>query len=305
MTTSTPWLTDGGLETSIIFHDGIDLPHFSSVVLLDSFSGRAALDRYFGRYLELAREAGTGFVLDTATWRAGAHWSGPLGKSSAALEAANHQAVAFARSLRQRWETGGTPVAINGVVGPAGDGYEPETLYTPDAAERVHLPQVSWLAEAGADFVSAVTFTHTGEAIGFGQAAKGVGIPCVVSFTVETDGRLATGQTLGDAIEEVDAKSGDAPLYFMVNCAHPDHFSDKLSGGWLTRVGGIRANASRMSHAELDVAEELDDGDPEEFGRLHRHLASILPNLRVLGGCCGTDDRHVGCVARHTVRELA
>jgi S-methylmethionine-dependent homocysteine/selenocysteine methylase len=304
-TARTPWLTDGGLETSIIFHDGIDLPHFASITLLDSSFGREALTSYFGRYLKLACEVGTGFVLDTATWRAGTHWSARLGKSFEALEASNREAVALALSLRRRWESDGTPIVVNGVIGPAGDGYQPDSLYSPDEAKRVHLPQVRWLADAGVDILTAVTFTHTGEALGFVHATRRVGIPCVVSFTVETDGRLPTGQTLREAIAEVDAASGAAPLYYMVNCAHPDHFAAELEGDWTARIGGIRANASRQSHAELDAAEDLDEGDPEEFGALHRNFLAVLPSLRVLGGCCGTDDRHVGCVARHAVRETA
>ena len=304
-TARAPWLTDGGLETSIIFHDGIDLPHFASITLFDSPFGRAALSRYFGRYLELAREAGTGFVLDTATWRAGVHWAEALDKSVDALEALNRQAVAFAVSLRRRWESVSTPIVVNGVVGPAGDGYQPDSLYSPVEAERVHLPQVRWLADAGVDIVTAVTFTHAGEALGFVRAARRVGIPCAVSLTVETDGRLPTGQTLGEAIAELDAATRAQPLYYMVNCAHPDHFAAELSGNWTSRIGGIRANASRLSHAELDAAEELDEGEPEEFGALHRQFLSLLPSLRILGGCCGTDDRHVGCVARHALRETA
>jgi S-methylmethionine-dependent homocysteine/selenocysteine methylase len=263
------------------------------------------LTRYFDRYLKLAREAATGFVLDTATWRAGIHWSDALDKSAEALEALNREAVAFAVALRCRWETADTPIIVNGVVGPAGDGYEPDSLYTPDRAAAVHLPQVRWLAEAGADIVTAVTFTHVGEAIGFVHAAQRVGIPVAISFTVETDGRLPTGQKLGEAIAEVDAATGSLPLHYMVNCAHPDHFAAELAGDWISRVGGIRANASRQSHAELDAAKDLDEGDPEEFGALHRQFLSLLPSLRVLGGCCGTDDRHVGCVARHTLREIA
>ena len=161
------------------------------------------------------------------------------------------------------------------------------------------------MAEAGVDLVSAVTMTHTGEAIGIARAAVAAELPVVISFTVETDGRLPDGQTLCGAIAEVDAATDGAPLYFMVNCAHPDHFSSTLRGDWVGRIGGVRANASRMSHAELDAAEVLDEGDPEEFGALHAAFATLLPNLRVVGGCCGTDHRHVRCAAQHLSADLA
>lgn len=300
-----PWLTDGGLETSMVYHDGIDLPLFASLHLLESEEGLRAATVYFERFIALAGESGTGFVLDTMTWRSGAAWAEALGRSERQMELATQSAVAFANELRARHETEATPILVNGVIGPAGDGYAPDALLTPEEAEDIHRAQVGWLADAGADMISAVTFTHTGEAIGLVRAAKRIAVPVVVSFTVETDGCLPTGQTVADAIAETDAATGSAALYFMVNCAHPEHFAGALKGDWVGRIGGVRANASRKSHAELDVAEELDEGDPEEFGVLHGAFAPKLPGLKVLGGCCGTDDRHVSCAARHVLKEAA
>jgi S-methylmethionine-dependent homocysteine/selenocysteine methylase len=143
--------------------------------------------------------------------------------------------------------------------------------------------------------VCAITLTYAEEAIGIVKTAGKHGIPVAIGFTTETDGRLPSGQALHDAIEEVDAATNSAAAYFMVNCAHTEHFDDALQAGerWTARVRGIRANASRLSHAELDEAEELDDGDPSEFGRLYRRLRKRLPHLSVFGGCCGTDHRHI------------
>lgn len=302
MRADKPWLADGGLETDLIFSGGFDLPLFASFHLLESQEGRDALVAYFERYVALARSAGTGFVLDTATWRSGVVWGRALGRDAAEMAFLNHAAVDLARTLRDAHETDSLPILINGAVGPAGDGYQPEALLTPDAAKAAHLPQIEALAEAGADMISAITMTHTGEALGIVAAAQEVGLPVVVSFTVETDGLLPTGETLADAIAIVDAATSNAPVYYMVNCAHPDHFSGRLNGAdWLSRIGGIRANASRMSHAELDEAEELDEGNPEEFGTLYGQIGRLLPNLRVIGGCCGTDHRHVGCASHHLV----
>lgn len=295
------WLTDGGLETSIIFHDGIDLPLFASFHLLQTEEGRKALDRYFDRYVRLAADAGTGFVLDTATWRSGAYWAEPLGRSEADMEQVTREAVAFALKVRERAEAAGTPTLVNGVIGPAGDGYRPDALWTAKDAEELHAKQAGWMADAGADSIAGVTITHTGEGIGLVRAAARTGLPVVLSYTVETDGHLPTGQSLGDAIAETDAATGSAPEFYMVNCAHPDHFKTELAGDWTDRIGGVRANASRMSHAELDEAEELDDGNPEEFGALYGQLAGKLKNLKVIGGCCGSDERHVGCAARHVI----
>jgi S-methylmethionine-dependent homocysteine/selenocysteine methylase len=299
MSSPTPWPADAGLETVMIFHEGLELPQFASFRLLETDAGRAALTRYFDRFLALARDSGTGLVLDTATWRANMGWAAAMGMDAKAIGAANRQAVAFARKTRARHETARLPILINGVVGPSGDGYRIDTALSASAAEAVHEVQIAALAEAGVDMVSAVTMTYADEAIGIARAARRQGLPQVISFTLETDGRLPDGTSLPAAIEKVDAATGSSPLFYMVNCAHPTHFSGVLHGPWVTRIGGVRANASRMSHAELDVMTELDDGDAEEFGTLYRDLGRLLPNLRLIGGCCGSDHRHVDAALRH------
>jgi S-methylmethionine-dependent homocysteine/selenocysteine methylase len=299
MGAKAPWLTDGGLETAMIFHEGFDLPYFAAFTLLDTDMGRGALKRYFGNYARLARQAGTGLVLDTPTWRAGTVWGGVMGLDEARIREINRASVAFCAAFRNDWEDAGLPILLNGVIGPSGDGYAIERALTADEAFARHRVQAEALAEAGAELITAVTMTHSGEAIGVVRAAQTANVPVVVSFTVETDGRLASGEALPEAIAATDAATGDAPAYYMVNCAHPTHFSGVLVGDWVTRIGGVRANASRMSHSELDAATELDDGDPEEFGTLYRDLGKLLPNLRVIGGCCGSDHRHVGAASRH------
>lgn len=298
LTATRPWLADGGLETAMIYHEGLDLPFFAAFPLLERDDGRAALGRYFTRHIAEASRAGTGFMLDTPTWRANMGWAGPMGLDEAAIRRANRAGAAFAAALRARHEDAALPIVINGAIGPAGDGYRVDTALTPEAAAALHEPQVQALAGEGVDLVTATTMTHAGEAIGIVRAARAAGVPVAVSFTVETDGRLASGQRLEEAIAEVDDATGSAALYFMVNCAHPDHFREALAAGapWLSRIGGIRANASRLSHAELDAATELDDGDPAEFGALYAGLLARLPALKVLGGCCGTDHRHIGAV---------
>lgn len=301
MTTPNPFLTDGGLETTLFFLDGFEAPAFAAIVLLDDPAARAAMTRYFDRFLATAEAARTGFVLDTCTWRGATVWAPHLGRDVADMVRLNREAVRLAKGLRARWQDRVAPILVNGVVGPAGDGYRPGTWLTPDEAEALHAPQIGVLAEEGVDLVSAITMTHPGEAVGIVRAAQAAGLPVVVSFTVETDGRLPGGESIGEAIAATDGATGAAPLYYMVNCAHPEHFRDALDAGadWIGRIGGVRANASRLSHAELDAATELDDGDPEEFGRLHGELARLLPGLRVVGGCCGTDHRHVAHVSHH------
>jgi homocysteine S-methyltransferase len=192
---------------------------------------------------------------------------------------------------------------VSGNIGPQGDGYNPEELLTPEVAAAYHRPQIESFAAAGADRVTLLTGTHTGEPIGIVQAATDVGIPVVIAFTVETDGRLPSGQTLHEAVAEVEAKTGAAALHYGINCAHPDHFAEALTADRAVtmRISLLRANASRMSHAELDEAKELDAGDPAELGQLYSQLVAQHPELRVLGGCCGTDTRHVGAIANACV----
>jgi S-methylmethionine-dependent homocysteine/selenocysteine methylase len=292
-----PFITDGGLETTLIFHKGLELPDFASFDLLKDPAGVDALRRYYAPYLAIARERGTGIVLDTATWRASRDWGERLGYSPAELAEANRRAVELIREIAEAEPD--VPAVLNGVVGPRGDGYVVGEAMTADEAAEYHAEQIGTFAGAGVDMVSAITMTYVDEAIGIARAAEDAGVPSVISFTVETDGRLPSGQPLREAIEQVDAETGSAPAYFMINCAHPTHFAAVLDegGAWRERIGGIRANASRMSHAELDEAEELDEGDPAELGIEHGALRAQLPGVCVLGGCCGTDARHVGEVA--------
>lgn len=294
----SPFLTDGGLETSLVFQDGLELPAFAAFPLLARAGGRDILRRYFEPYLRLAAERGAGFVLDTVTWRANADWGARLGYGAAELAAVNRAAVAFAADLRQALAGDDMPVVINGVIGPRGDGYRAEDRMTPEAAEAYHRAQVEALRDGGAEMVSAITMTSAEEAAGIARAAEAAGLPAVVSFTVETDGRLPSGQGLRAAIEQVDRETGGSPAYYMINCAHPSHFAAALAdgGAWLDRIRGLRANASRKSHAELDAATELDAGNPAELGRLYRATRERLRGLSVLGGCCGTDHRHVRAI---------
>ena len=296
------FLTDGGIETSLIFQDGLDLPLFAAFDLLKDATGTEALRRYFRRYRDLAREAGTGFVFESPTWRASRDWGDRLGYSAADLASANARAMALGAELRR--EAQDLVVVLSGCVGPRGDGYRPEALMTGEEAQDYHAEQVTALAAGGAEMVTAITMTHVGEALGVARAAAAVGLPVAISFTVETDGSLPGGEDLGDAIAAVDDATGGAPAYYMINCAHPTHFADRVAGGgpWTGRIGGLRANASRCSHAELDAATELDDGDPEELGAQYAQLRRRLPGLAVLGGCCGTDHRHVAAIARACAR---
>jgi homocysteine S-methyltransferase len=291
-------LTDGGMETTLLFIDGFELPCFASFPLLEHDEGRAAMTRYFEPYLEVARRHGAGFVLEANTWRANPSWGAQLGYSLDDLAEANRRCISFIEEIRDREEEPGRPIVLSAPIGPEGDAYDPENHLTSNEAEAFHSWQAGVLADTAVDGVVGLTITYVEEAIGIVRAAKAVGLPAVVSFTVETDGRLPSGQPLAEAIEQVDTETDGVTAYFMINCAHPTHFLPVLDGpGPWHRIRGIRANASTMSHAELDNSEVLDDGDPAELADGYLAIGERLPHLAVLGGCCGTDHRHVASIA--------
>jgi homocysteine S-methyltransferase len=302
----TSLLTDSGLETTLIFHDGLDLPCFAAYPLLETPEGRETLARYYRRHLAIAADCGAGFILEAPTWRASRDWGAQLGHGPDDLARLNRDAIALLSDLRAAAHNV-APIVISGNIGPRGDGYIADTAMTVDEAEAYHSEQIGWFAGTEADLMTAVTLGTVAEAVGVIRAAAAAAMPVVVGFTTETDGCLPDGTPLGRAIEETDAATGRSAAYFMVNCAHPDHFRPALEAGssWRDRIGGVRANASRMSHADLDAATELDAGNPAELGRDYERLRRLLPNLAVFGGCCGTDHRHVAAMAASCLPQSA
>ena len=295
----THYVTDGGLETDLIFHHGVDLPEFAAFPLVEDDHGRALLASYYDGYAAIAARAGAGLLLEAPTWRANPDWAAQVGYDAEALDRVNRAAIALLQDLREKYrsELGLTEVQVGGMTGPRGDGYVAGEDADPDEAAEYHSHQARAQAAAGVDLMTALTFTGPGEAIGFVRAVRDVGVTVAVGFTVETDGRLPDGTSLRDAIGRVDAEA--APDYYVVNCAHPTHVAPALDtddDAWLGRIEGLRPNASRMSHAELDEAPELDEGDPADLATRTWALRGRLPNLRVVGGCCGTDSRHVAAL---------
>lgn len=299
-----PVLTDGGMETVLVFHEGIDLPHFASYPVLRDDAGRGLITRYYDEFVALAKKHAVGLELGSTTWRASPDWVEKIDGSRDATAGINRQAIDFLTEYRDAQDRDAqkdhTPMPVSGSVGPRGDGYVPGQLMTPDQAAEYHRPQIEAITGAGADLISVYTLNYTDEATGIARAAATAGIPAALSFTLETDGRLPDGQPLGEAIQQVDGATDAAPAYYMINCAHPTHFADAIESDapWIGRLRGLRANASKLSHAELDAATELDEGDPGDLGSRVGALVERLPAVSVLGGCCGTDFRHVAAIAQ-------
>lgn len=300
------YLTDGGLETTLIYHYGMELPHFAAFTLLESAEGRQALERYYHSYLNIAARYDIDFILETPTWRANGDWGYKLGYSARELDQVNRAAVRFMRHLQDTTQMGEDRTIISGNIGPRGDGYVAGEEMSAAQAMQYHLPQITAFASEGVDLVTALTLTYRNEAAGIIAAARECEVPVVISFTVETDGRLPNGEHLRSAIESTDAATDSYAAYYMINCAHPEHFADVLEtgGAWRSRISGIRANASTKSHAELDAADTLDAGDAQRLAESYAKLQGLLPALRVAGGCCGTDHTHIERICRSLFSNL-
>jgi len=291
-------VTDAGLETWLLFQNGVDLPTFAAYPLVDSDEGRRLLHEYYDGFLEIARQHGAGLQLEAPTWRANPEWAATLGHDLDELARYIDLSIGLIAGIKEGW-TGEGPCILGGVVGPRGDGYRIDGTMTAVEAADYHSFQINRMAAAGAEVVSAITMGYVEEAIGVADAAKAAGLPAVISFTLETDGCLPSSMPLAEAIAAVDEATGGYPLHYMINCAHPTHFESvpDPDAAWTARIGGLRANASRLSHAELDVMTELDEGDPDDLAQRYVALRSAMPGLKVIGGCCGTDHRHVGAIA--------
>jgi len=293
------FLTDSGLETELIYNQGVDLQQFAAFPLLDDAAGMRRLRSYFAGHAAIAARADVGFLLESVTWRANADWGALLGYSTDALDQVKRKTIDLLVEVRAEWAETRRPYPISGCVGPRDDGYAPAMVMTAEAARAYHRPQISTFADTQADLITAMTLAYPDEAIGIAQAARDVEMPVVLSFTLETDGKLPDGNTLAAAIQIVDDATDAYPAYYMINCAHPSHFAPILdpNAQWTGRIRALRANGSSKSRAELDEATDLDSGNPNAFGREHADLRSRFPHLTILGGCCGTDLRHIEQIA--------
>jgi homocysteine S-methyltransferase len=291
--------TAGGFETWMQYVDGFKLRHFCGFELLDDARGVSCLKDYHRKVIEAAVANGFGMINEGLHYRASRDWGELIGFSRSALEEINHRGIEFYRDFAREYSSPGTPMLVGGVIGPRGDAYNLGRL--PDAAEAedYHSEQIQTFRKAGVDHVTAMTFSSVDEAIGVARAAKSAGLPVVISFLLARGGRLKGGETLQEAIFRVDSATGNAPAYFMTNCTHPIEFEPALvPGEWVARLGGFMPNAVAMETMDLCKLGHLEDGDPVELGAQMAALARRFPHINVWGGCCGTDGRHIGQIAR-------
>ncbi|MFT3987754.1 homocysteine S-methyltransferase family protein [Aestuariivirga sp.] len=291
--------TAGGFETWMQYVDGFKLRHFCGFELLNDPRGVTRLRDYHRKVVEAAVANGFGVINEGLHYRASRDWGDLTGFSREGLAEINMRGIDLYRDFAREYQSPQTPMLVGGVIGPRGDAYN--VGRTPDAAESedYHSEQILTFRKAGADHVTAMTFSSVEEAIGLARAAKALDMPVVISFFVAPGGKLKGGETLDEAISRVDAATGTAPAYFMINCTHPTEFTPGLTPGpWNSRLGGFMPNAVAMETLDLCKLGHLEDGDPQELGGQMAELAQRFPHVNVWGGCCGTDGRHIGQITR-------
>lgn len=299
---STLFLTDGGIETSLMEDFGWDLPEFAACTLISQEDGLEQLEQYYEQYVTLSGQAGVGMWLDTPTWRASARWAARLGCSTHSVREINEKAVDLARRLRQaarlrsQQQNPTEPVPeirIAGVVGPRTDEATSadSAFESEDEAARYHLQQITALADAGVDVVSAVTIADAREAIGIVQAAHMCGVPVTIAFTLEGVGTLPGGLDFAQAVSQVDKASDNYAEGFLINCAEPAQVPGQLPAAVEERFIGVRLNAGQSSAAD--------------FARDVAALRAQHPNLRIFGGCCGTNTAHLHHLADELTADVA
>ena len=263
-------------------------------------SGRAALEAIYRQYLEIGQRYQLPLLLSTPTWRAGRERITAAGLAGRDLNGDNSR---FLAELRDSYGAYAQQVAICGLMSCRGDAYKPTEAMSAEAAAEFHTWQANALAAAGVDFLLAATLPAMSEAIGLAQAQAATGLPYVISFVARPEGTLLDGTPLKTAIATIDASVTPRPLAYLINCTHASVFRSALlnernsSAQVRERVIGLLANTAALSPEELDESAELVEEAPEVFGNSVAALRDEL-GMKVLGGCCGTDDRHIDCLAR-------
>ncbi|WP_337660109.1 homocysteine S-methyltransferase family protein [Anderseniella sp. Alg231-50] len=297
------FLTEGGIETHMQYKKGHELRNFCLFELINDEHAMADLRAYHVNLIEVALKHKVGAVLDGLHYRTSRDWGEKLGYSAEALTDIVVRGIRFYQDLAREYETADSPMPVSGVVGPRGDAYDIGRIMEADEAEDYHSEQIATMKQAGADLVTALTFSQVDEAIGVTRAAQDHDMPVVVSFALNKDGHLKSGTALGEAIRSVDRATGDGPRYYMVNCTHPVDFAAAFEapGPWVKRIYGLRPNASSLDHGTLCQLGHLEEGNPVELGQQMADMARRFSHINVWGGCCGTDHVHIDEIAKAVI----
>lgn len=285
-------ITDGGLETTLIYKYNIELPYFSCINLLKTDSGRNIIYNCLLNYVNISEKYNVNIIIETPTWRCSKKWSKLLNCENSDIEKINREAVNIVKSIKKN----NKKIIISGNIGPIDDGYVISNKLTIEELKEYHSEQIYILANENVDIISAFTINYVEEAIGITLVCKDINIPLVISFTLNIDGKLPSGMTLEDSIKYIDKYTNYYPMYYMINCAHPKHFISLFkdnNSDWIKRIKGIRSNASDKSHEELNNSKKLDIGNIVELSNYCKNIRKENKHINIFGGCCGTDENHV------------
>lgn len=273
--------------------------HVVNSALIYDKSGRAALEAIYRQYLDIGQRYQLPLLLSTPTWRAGRERIAAAGLAGRDVNGDNSR---FLAELRDSYGDYARQVAICGLMSCRGDAYKPAEAMSANAAGDFHSWQANALAAAGVDFLLAATLPALSEAIGLARAQAATGLPYLISFVARPEGTLLDGTPLDTAIATIDVAITPRPLAYLINCTHASIFRSALlnernsSPLVRARIIGLLANTAALSPDELDESAELVEEAPEVFGNSVAALRDEL-NMKVLGGCCGTDERHIDCLA--------
>ena len=296
-----PILTEGAMVERIRRHPAVRLdPDIAHAGLIYSAEGRKTLGDIYRQYLSIGQRHNLPMLTLAPTWRANPERTARAGCGP--VDKLNSDCVEFLKEICTEFGAYQERLYVAGLLGCRHDAYKPAEALNADAAEQFHAPQVKALAASRVDFIKAATLPAVSEALGIARAIAQTGIPCVLSFVIRPDGNVLDGTPLQKAVAQIDNETDQAPIFYMVNCVHPSVFMEAMStetgsdGNLSERVIGFQGNTSSKSPEELDNLPYLDTTAPEPFAelmlRIHRTLGT-----RILGGCCGTDNRHVEMVA--------
>lgn len=273
--------------------------HVVNSALIYRPEGRAALEHIYHQYLRTGQRHDLPLLLSTPTWRAGLERIAAAGLAGRDLNGDNAR---FMSGLRNSYGDYARKVVICGLMSCRGDAYKPAEAMTADAAHEFHTWQARALAAAGVDFLLAATLPALSEALGLAHAQAATGLPYLISFVARPEGTLLDGTPLHTAIAAIDDGVAPRPLAYLINCTHGSIFRSALlhegnsSAMARSRVIGLLANTAALSPEELDESPELVAEEPDHFGRTIAALHTEL-GMKILGGCCGTDERHIELLA--------
>jgi len=296
------YLTEGGTETELMYKHGFELPHFAMFPLLENPEATSRMKEMFRSYLEVAAKHKTYALMGGLDYRASPDWGKLLGYSPEGLAEANLQSIEFLREIAKEYTSEIPGILIQGLIGPRGDAYQRNTTITENEAEDYHSVQLETLRKSNVDLALAITFNNIPESVGVARAAAKIGVPLAISLSLDSTSKLNSGPTLVEAITTIDKETDQSPEFYLINCSHPVEYEPAIEpGDWISRVRGVRPNASKMEKLALCKIGHLEEGNPVELGQLCGDLAGRYPHMDIWGGCCGTWNNHLDEIAKNVL----